>query len=137
MKISHLLIAAAVACGFAATPVQAGSGESSRGSFRSNGSAHLVIERAPDFGTEEHFNLYIDGRYVATIGYNQRYEGFFPPGDHIATIKQMPHLNDAYPFTHTRIRLVAGRTNVFTATWRNGGENAVLEPTSGMRPPIM
>src|SRR5204863_1455111 len=124
MKLSNALLMAAITCGLAAGTAQAGSGESSRDSFRSHGSAHLLVKRAPDFGTEEHFNLYIDGRYVATIGYNQSYEGFFPAGEHVATIKQMPHLDNAYPFTHTRIRLVAGRTNAFIATWRNGGENA-------------
>ena len=127
MRTSQALLIAAIACGFAAGAVQAGSGEPTTISSRPGASARLIINRAANFGTEEHFLLYIDGVHVANIGYNRSYEGVLPAGEHLVTIRQVPHLNDAYPFHQQLIKQAPGRTSVFTATWRSGGTRAVLE----------
>ena len=94
---------------------------------KSKASGHLIIRRAPNFGNREQLNLYIDGKHVASFGYGQRYEGMWPAGEYMVTMQQTPHWNDAYPFSQQRIRVVAGRKNVFTAFWTNGGTRIVLD----------
>ena len=49
-----------------------------------------------------------------------------PPGDHLIRIKQMPHWNDAYPYSEQWIRVAQDRPNVFTATWTDGGTRISL-----------
>ncbi len=125
MKLSHTLSIAAVVCALAAGPPSAGSGDGSRS--HASAPARLVIKRAANFGNEAHFNIYIDGVRVTNLGWGESYDGLVPAGDHLITLKQMPHLNDAYPFSQHRVRLAPGRTTVFTAIWRNGGTFIALE----------
>jgi hypothetical protein len=127
MKLSHTLLVTAIVCGLAAGSARAGSGAAPRSSFHSKANTRLIIKRAPNFGTLTQLHLYIDGRHVASFGYGRHYEGVLPAGDYVVTMKQTPHLNDAYPFSQQRIRVVPGRTNVFTAFWRGGGTRIVLE----------
>jgi hypothetical protein len=126
MKLSHALLITAIVGGFAAGTARAGSGEA-RTSFHSGANSNLVIKRAANFGNLSNINLYIDGNRVAILGYGRSYEGVLPPGVHFVTMKQTPHLNDAYPFSQQWIRLAPGRTSVFTAIWRDGGTRIALE----------
>lgn len=114
---------AAIAAGFAAGPALAGSGEAA--TVRTG--APIIVKRSPNIGFNQQFNLYIDGVRVASLGYGRQYEGVAPAGLHLVTIKQMPHLNDAWPYSQQWIRVAPGRTNVFTATWRDGGTRIRLE----------
>lgn len=127
MKLSHALVIATIVCGLATNSAQAGAGGASRASSYSRGNAQLIIKRAANFGNEAHFNIYIDGTRVANLGWGETYHGVVPAGEHLVTIKQMPHLQDAYPYSQQRIRLAPGRTSVFTAIWRGGGTTIVLE----------
>jgi hypothetical protein len=127
MKLSHALLVTAIVCGLAPGLARAGSSAAPRSSVRSEANTRLIIKRAPNFGNLTQLNLYIDGRHVASFGYGRRYEGMLPAGDYVVTMKQTPHLNDAYPFSQQQIKVVPGRTNVFTAFWRDGGERIVLE----------
>jgi hypothetical protein len=111
----------AIAGGLAAGPAQAGSGEVQRAWSHPKIGEPVIVKRSPNIGYQQHFNLYIDGVRVATLGYGRQYEGFVPAGVHLVKIKQMPHLNDAWPYSEQWIRIVPGRTNVFTAAWRDGG----------------
>ncbi len=71
---------------------------------------------------------------MANLGYGETYHGIVPAGEHLITMKQMPHLNDAYPFSQQVIRLTPGRTSIYTAVWRNGGTRIRLEePRSALR----
>jgi hypothetical protein len=124
MKLSHALLITAIVCGLVTGPARAGSGERS---FHSGANTHLIIKRAANFGNDAHFNIYIDGTRVANLGYGRSYHGVVSAGEHLVRIKQMPHLNDAYPFSQQWIRVVPGRTNVFTAIWRDGGTRIALE----------
>ena len=121
MKLSHALMITAIAGGLAAGPAQAGSGEVQRAWSHSRAGGHVIVKRSPNIGFQQHFNLYIDGVRVATLGYGRQYDGFVPAGRHLITIKQMPDLNDAWPYSQQWIQIVPGRTNVFTAAWRDGG----------------
>jgi hypothetical protein len=127
MKLSHTLLVTAIVCGLAAGSVRAGSDTAPRSSVRPEANARLIIRRAPNFGNPTQLNLYLDGRHLASFGYGRHYEGVLPAGDYMVTMQQTPHLNDAYPFSQQRIRVVPGRTNVFTAFWTDGGARIVLK----------
>lgn len=126
MKLLHAVLITGLVCGLAPSSARAGAGGGSPVS-QSGATSHLVIKRAANFGNYSHFNLYIDGRWVDNLSYGETYRGFVTAGEHLITMKQMPHLNDAYPISQQRIRLAPGRTSVFTATWRDGGTRIALE----------
>lgn len=127
MKLSHTLLVAGIVCGLTAGSVWAGSGGVKRSSFRPEANTRLIIKRAPNFGNNTALTLYIDGRHVASFTYGRKYEGVLPAGDYLLTMRQTPHLSDAYPYSEQWIRVVPGRTNIFTAFWRDGGERIVLD----------
>jgi len=87
----------------------------------------MIVRRAPDFGNNTALNLYIDGKHVASFTYGRHYEGMVPAGDHLVTMMQTPHLSDAYLHSEQWIRVVPGRTNVFTAFWVDGGARIELD----------
>ena len=125
MKLLHTLLMAAIACGLTAGSVSAGSGGIGRSSFQPE--TRMIVRRAPNFGNDTALNLYIDGRHVASFTYGRHYEGMLPPGDHLVTMMQTPHVNDAYPYSEQWIRVVPGRTNVFTAFWVDAGARIQLD----------
>lgn len=125
MKLTYALLVTAISCGLAAASARAGSGQVYRGN--SVADSGLVIKRAPNFGTQSNISLYINGHRVGTLGYGRTYRGTLPAGLHLITMKQTPHLNDAYPYSQQWIRLLPGETSTFTATWRSSGTQIVLE----------
>ena len=124
MKLSHTLLTAAIACGLTAGSASAGSSGIGRSSFRPE--TRLIVKRAPNFGNNTALNLYLDGRHVASFTYGRHYEGTLPAGDYLVTMRQTPHLSDAYIYSEQWIRVVPGRTNVFTAFWADSGDRIVL-----------
>ena len=127
MKLSQTVLGAGFVCGLTAGSVWAGSGGVKPSSFRPEANTRLIIKRAPNFGNNTALNLYIDGRHVASFTYGRHYEGVLPAGDYLLTMRQTPHLSDAYPYSEQWIRAVPGRTNIFTAFWRDGGDRIVLD----------
>ena len=127
MKISRAWLITAIVCGLGTGSAQAGAGGAPRTSSYSGATTRLVIQRAANFGNLSNINLYIDGNRVATLGYGRSYEAVWPAGLHFVTLKQTPHLNDAYPFSQQWIRLRPSRISVFTAVWRGGGTQIALE----------
>lgn len=125
MKLSHALLVTAITCGLAAVSARAGSGENRRA--HSDADSQLVIKRAANFGNQSNISLYIDGNRVATLGYGRSFKGVVPSGLHLVTMKQTPHLNDAYSYSQQWIRLIPGETSTFTAIWRGGGIRIALE----------
>jgi hypothetical protein len=121
MKLSHALLITVVSFGLGTGSAWAGAGGMPQASSYSQRNASLVIKRSPNFGNETHFNIYIDGTWVDNLSYGETYRGLVPAGQHLIRIKQMPHLNDAYPYSEQLIWLEPGRTSVFTATWTNAG----------------
>jgi len=130
MKLSRLLLIAAIGSAVAIESAHAGSGGSGQVSAASQAATQLIIIRSPNIGYPTHFNIYIDGVRVTNLGYGMRYEGTITPGLHLVTIKHMPHLDGAYPFSQQWIRIVPGRPNVFTAAWRDGGSRIRLSEGS-------
>ncbi len=125
MKLSYALLMTAITCGLAVAPARAGSGQIHREHAVSD--SNLVIKRAANFGNQSNISLFINGHRVGTLGYGRTYRGSLPAGLHLITMRQTPHLNDAYPYSQQWIRLHPGRTSTFTAIWRGGGTRIALE----------
>ena len=119
MKIlNHVLgklIMVAIACSFAAsTPIQARVARSNSASARSEDNARLIVARVANFGFSNYLNLFVDGVYVANLGYLRSYEAVLPPGRHVLSVT--PELEYC---THTIVNAEPGRTYAFTARWIN------------------
>src|SRR5437867_11433047 len=84
----------------------------------SHADARLIVQRAPNFGTEVVVHLSIDGRKVADIQRDHRYEGFVSAGRHVLTVVPMPNIELRRP-TSLRVTMRSGRTYIFTATWES------------------
>ena len=108
----------AIACSFAAsTPLQAGEARLNSASARSEDDARLIVARVANFGTYNYLNLFVDGVYVANLGYLRSYEAVLPPGRHVLSVT--PELEYC---THTIVNAEPGRTYAFTARWVNNDE---------------
>jgi hypothetical protein len=113
--VSLKLIMIAIACSFAAsTPLQAGEARLNSASARSEGDARLIVARVANFGTFNFLNLFVDGVYVANLGYCRSYEAVLPPGRHVLSVT--PELEYC---THTIVDAQPGMTYAFTASWIN------------------
>ena len=108
----------AIACSFAAsTPLQAGEARLNSASARSEDNARLIVARVANFGTYNFLNLFVDGVYVANLGYLRSYEAVLSPGRHVLSVS--PELVYC---THTIVDAEPGRTYAFTADWVNDDE---------------
>jgi hypothetical protein len=109
--VSLKLIMIPIACSFAAsTPLQAQEARLNSASARSEDGARLIVARDASFGIYEFLNLFIDGVYVANLGFARSYETVLPPGRHVLSVT--PKLEFC---THTIVNAKPGRTYAFTA----------------------
>ncbi len=127
MKVLSSLLITAISLGLAASSVRAGAGRDSRTSPYSAADTRLVFKRAPNFGNDSIISVYINGRLATTLTYGRSYEGVLPPGRHLITMRQTPHVNDAYSYSQQWIRLAPGQTSSYTAFWRDAGTRIVLD----------
>ena len=74
----------------------------------------MIVARAANFGTVKFLNLFVDGVYVANLGYLRSYEAVLPPGRHVLSVT--PELDYC---THTIVDAKPGGTYAFTARWIN------------------
>ena len=113
--VSLKLIMIAIACSFAASPpLQAQEARWNPALARSEDGARLIVARVANYGTYNHLNLFVDGVYVADLGYLRSYEAVLSPGRHVLSVT--PEL--AY-CTHTIVDAQPGQTYAFTANWIN------------------
>ena len=105
-KLFQILV---FACAISVTATQTQARESHTG-------ARLIVQRAPNFGTEVVVHLEIDGRKVADIQRDHRYEGFVSVGRHVLTVSPMPNVERRRP-TSLGVTMRSGRTYIFTAMW--------------------
>jgi hypothetical protein len=109
------LIMIAVACSFAAgTSLQAREARSHYASARSDEPARLIVARVAGYGTYNHLNLFVDGVYVADLGYLRSYDALLSPGLHVLSVT--PEVSYC---THTIVNAEPGQTYAFTARWIN------------------
>ena len=115
--VSLKLIMIAIACSFAAsTPLQAREARLNSASALSEDGARLIVARGASFGTFNYLNLFVDGVYVANLGYLRSYETVLSPGRHVLSVT--PELIYC---TRTIVNAKPGRTYAFTAFWESYG----------------
>lgn len=78
----------------------------------------LIVERAPNFGTDLVVHLSIDGREVGDIVRDRRYDGLISAGRHVLTVIALPN-RELRPATSTHLTVQPGHTYVFTAVWES------------------
>ena len=115
------------------------SGTEMEAASTSHKGGRLIVQRAPNFGTDLAIHLSIDGKEVANIPRDHRYDGYVSAGRHVLTALALPNTQVLQP-TSMRLTIRSGRTYVFTAGWdadrlvlrRSTLSNATLEtPTVG------
>jgi hypothetical protein len=121
MKISQYvsvkLVMIAIACSFAAsTSIQAREARADSASVSSGENARLVVTRAPNFGTFEFVNLFVDGVQVADLGFNQTYDAILRPGQHVVSMTTNPDIDVNTP-SPIYVSAKPGQTYAFTAIW--------------------
>ena len=93
--------------------------------------ARLIVQRAPNFGSDLFIRLSIDGKRVADIPRNQHYGGFVSAGRHMVTALALPNTESRRP-TSLRLIAKAGKVYIFTATWDS--DRLVLVPSNYYMP---
>lgn len=93
--------------------------------------ARLIVQRAPNFGSDLFIRLSIDGKRVGDIPRNQHYGGFVLAGRHIVSALALPNTEARRP---TSIPLIAkaGKVYIFTASWSS--DRLVLVPSTYYMP---
>jgi hypothetical protein len=129
--VSRIFLILSFACAiFVSAPAAQASGHSG---------SRLIVQRAPNFGTDLFVRLSIDGKEVANIPRGQRFDGSVSAGRHVVTVLSLPNTEARRP-TSMRLTIRSGHTYVFTAGWnadrlvlrRSTLSNATLEtPTVG------
>src|SRR5580693_8159349 len=76
----------------------------------------VIVQRAPNFGSDLFIRLSIDGKRVADIPRNQHYGGVVAAGRHTLTALALPNTESRRP-TSMRLIVKAGQVYIFTATW--------------------
>ena len=89
----------------------------------SKNAAHLMIQRAANFGDRLTLNVSVDGAQVAALVMGRSYSGALSPGQHAITLSVDPNLTGTPPMTKP-LTVQAGQTYSFTAMW--SGQRLVL-----------
>jgi hypothetical protein len=75
----------------------------------SHNGGRLIVQRAPNFGTDLVVHLSIDGRDVANIVRGRRYDGFISAGHHVLRVVALPNIDLRRP-TSMRLTVQPGHT---------------------------
>src|SRR5450759_5163181 len=94
-------------------------------------SARLIVQRAPNFGTDLVVRLSIDGTRVADIPRNRHYGGVLSAGHHVLTVLALPNTQSRRP-TSMRLTVNSGHVYIFTAAWDS--DRLVLRPSNSYSP---
>jgi hypothetical protein len=93
--------------------------------------ARLIVQRAPNFGSDLFIRLSIDGKQVASIPRNQHYGGFVSAGHHTIVAMALPNTEQRRP-TSLRLTAKAGQVYIFTASWDS--DRLILVPSTYYMP---
>jgi hypothetical protein len=91
----------------------------------------VIVQRAPNFGSDLFIRVSIDGKRVANIPRNQHYGGIVAAGTHILTVIALPNTESRRP-TSIRLIVKSGQVYIFTATWSS--DRLVLVPSTYYMP---
>jgi hypothetical protein len=93
----------------------------------------VIVQRAPNFGTDLSIRLSIDGKKVADIPRNQHYGGVLKAGRHVLTALALPNTQSRRP-TSIGVTIKSGKVYIFTAAWE--GDRLVLRPSDFYSPTV-
>src|SRR5881397_1047815 len=96
-------------------------------------SGRLIVQRAPNFGTDLSIRLLVDGKKVANIPRNQHYGGVLAAGRHVLTALALPNTQSRRPTT-IGVTIKSRQVYIFTATWE--GDRLVLRPSNFYMPTV-
>ena len=91
----------------------------------------VIVQRAPNFGTDLSIRLSIDGKKVADIPRNQHYGGVLAAGRHTLTALALPNTQSRRP-TSIGVMIKSGKVYIFTAAWE--GDRLILRPSDYYNP---
>jgi hypothetical protein len=124
--VSVKLVMIAIACSIAAsTSIQAREAKADSASGSSDDNARLIVTRAPNFGTLEFVNLFVDCVQVADIGFYQSYDAVLRPVQLVISMTTNPQIDVTTP-TPRYVIASPGQTYAFTAVWKDA-EDPSLE----------
>ena len=108
-----------------------GKPQATPGPTPSGKTARLIVQRAPNFGSDLFIRLSIDGKHVASIPRNQHYGGFVSAGRHTIAAMALPNTEQRRPMS-MRLTAKAGQVYIFTASWN--ADRLVLLPSTYYSP---
>ena len=95
--------------------------------------ARLIVQRAPNFGTDLSIRLLIDGKRVSDVPRNQHYGDVLVAGRHVITALVLPNTERRRP-TSIALKLKAGQVYILTAGW--DGDRLILRPSNFYMPTV-
>src|ERR1700720_4280300 len=106
---------------------------SSHGGSATSGhpTGRLIVQRAPNFGSDLFIRLSIDGKRATDIPRNQHYGGVLAAGRHTVTALALPNTQSRRP-TSIGVTIKSHQVYIFTATWE--GDRLVLRPSNFYMP---
>jgi hypothetical protein len=93
----------------------------------------LIVQRAPNFGTDLFIRLLIDGKKAGDIPRNQHYGGVLAAGRHVVTALALPNTQSRRP-TSIGVTIKSGKVYIFTAMWE--GDRLILRPSDFYMPTV-
>src|ERR1044071_7238816 len=99
------ILSLAVACLFAAGCAS----QSGTSSAPPPNSGQLLVNRAPNFGSNLALVVSVDGKDVGSFTEGQNYSGYLPAGQHVITARVDPNMTGAGPARKT-LNVKAGQT---------------------------
>src|SRR5438105_10820713 len=92
----------------------------------------VIVQRAPNFGTDLSIRLSIDGKKVADIPRNQHYGGVLAVGGHVLTALALPNTQSRRS-TSIGVTIKSGTVYIFMAGCE--ADRPVLRPPDFFSPP--
>jgi hypothetical protein len=87
-------------------------------------SGRLLINRAPNFGSNMALVVSVDGKNVGSFTEGRNYSGYLPAGQHVVTARIDPNMTGAGPARKT-LNVKAGQTYSYTAVVSGGNMTLV------------
>jgi len=87
-------------------------------------SGQLLINRAPNFGSNMALVVSVDGKDVGSFTEGRNYSGYLPAGPHVITARIDPNMTGAGPARKT-LNVKAGQTYSYTAVVSGGNMTLV------------
>jgi hypothetical protein len=103
------------------------------GPTNSGRTGRLIVQRAPNFGTDLAVRLLIDGKKAGDIPRNQHYGGVLAAGRHVVTALSLPNTQARRP-TSIGVTIKSGKVYIFTAMWE--GDRLILRPSDFYMPTV-